>query len=741
MMRLAVAGILALILGVTLAATLRVDTNPSGVFGEGAAPITALETEAGRQGAILIRAEDRDVRMEIARLARELVSHPMIERVSAGPAAADPKALDWLWQHRFRLAPPDRVDMTPEAMALRLSNAVDQLTRSEGLVLGDRLLRDPTGSFERVIEQFASFGSDLGNEGGFWRGRDGGLLMFVTFEDRHLDARELGILTTSLRGLADGRDASIHLAGPRFISTEVSAATERGASMAGGIAGCLLILWLVFALRDWRGFTAVLLPLVLGLGTATLCLQFLYGSVHVIALGFGGALAGLALDYPLHLAGHGRTGASRARRLIVIGAATTLTAFLSMTGAGLEVLTQTGLFVAIGLGVAACVSILLGTARSDTRRVPLDRLFWRLPGGRLTLAGLLCIGAGIALQTSTDINRPLFDLPDQVERDLVEVQRAAPMPATRHLLKVRGDTAQQVLEREALLIPVLDDALAADEIGGYRMAYSVLPSISRQQLDVPSPADLTEGFEQALRRAGLQPEYAEVLRDAYAEGLTSDLVRPAEFRAVPDLAPLLSGLSVQADGVEDTVLLFPPLDADALALRLAASTVEGVSLTDLAKAIWASVETLRATAATWLGIGAGFATIVLAVMLRQVSSVLRIVLTVGASLAITSAILTFVLGSLTVFQIVALTLVVGIGVDYALFLDPSVTRREQVVAARSVSLCAGSTLLAFVPMAWSDVRVMAEIGLTVSLGVLVVIGLSLGLMGTTFPSEERDATE
>ena len=92
-------------------------------------------------------------------------------------------------------------------------------------------------------------------------------------------------------------------------------------------------------------------------------------------------------------------------------------------------------------------------------------------------------------------------------------------------------------------------------------------------------------------------------------------------------------------------------------------------------------------------------------------------------------VLTLMIGSLTVFQIVALTLVVGIGVDYALFLDPAATRQEKVLAARSVSLCAGSTLLAFVTMAWSDVRVMGEIGLTVSLGVLVVIVLSMGMMG------------
>ena len=116
-------------------------------------------------------------------------------------------------------------------------------------------------------------------------------------------------------------------------------------------------------------------------------------------------------------------------------------------------------------------------------------------------------------------------------------------------------------------------------------------------------------------------------------------------------------------------------------------------------------------------------------MLRSPQAVLRIIFTVGAALALTAGVLTTTLGSLTVFQIVALTLVVGIGVDYALFLDPAAKRGERMRAARSVSLCAVSTLLAFVTMAWSDVRVMGEIGLTVSLDVLMVIVLSLGMMG------------
>ena len=729
MNRLWIAALFVLALGIAQMLSLRVDTNPSGIFGDGAAPITALETQAGRQGAILIQAKDRDTRLRLAASALKLLEHPAIEQVSSGPETGDTTTLEWLWRHRFRLAPPTSEDLTPEQMKHRMTEAVDVLTRSEGMVLGDRLLRDPTGSFNRLLKRLDALRPNLGSDGGFWQVKNGGTLLFLTFTDEPLNVRTLGPLTTSLRALSDGTNASIHLAGPRFISTEVSAATERGAMLAGGIASVLLILWLLYALRDWRGFASVLLPLALGLGTAALAIQTMFGSVHVIALGFGGALAGLALDYPLHLAGHGESGSSRARRLIGIGAATTVTAFLAMTGAGLEVLTQTGLFVAIGLGVAAFASMALGRAPAETRALPMERLGWHLPGGIVTLAAFVVVGAAMVWSAPAMQQRPLFDLPSQTEEDLATIREAVAMPITRQLLVVSGEDADQVLQREADLQPILTAAVYAGELQGFRMAADLVSPVSEQVQPMPEPAMMRPVFEQALVLAGLQPDYATVLQQTYAEAQQAPMVSPEDLRARPDLAPLLSGLLQGESGSQDTVVLLPPINAPALKARLDSAALDGVQFDDLADNILAAIAELRATSAMWLGIGAGFATLVLALMLRDVSALIRIVFTVGAALALTAGFLSATLGTLTVFQIVALTLVVGIGVDYALFLDPRAQRDERVLAARSVSLCAGSTLLAFVTMAWSDVRVMGEIGLTVSLGVLLVIVLSMGMMG------------
>ena len=68
-------------------------------------------------------------------------------------------------------------------------------------------------------------------------------------------------------------------------------------------------------------------------------------------------------------------------------------------------------------------------------------------------------------------------------------------------------------------------------------------------------------------------------------------------------------------------------------------------------------------------------------------------------------------------------LVVGIGIDYGLFLKALPGREARVAAQNSVALCAGSTLIAFLVMVFSPVQLLHEIGLTVSLGVVAMLVL------------------
>jgi predicted exporter len=82
-------------------------------------------------------------------------------------------------------------------------------------------------------------------------------------------------------------------------------------------------------------------------------------------------------------------------------------------------------------------------------------------------------------------------------------------------------------------------------------------------------------------------------------------------------------------------------------------------------------------------------------------------------------------GGVGVFHIVALTLVIGIGIDYGIFLTLSESDEQYENALRSVLLCAATTLIAFLTMVFSGVSVLEEIGATVSIGVTAMVGVNL----------------
>ena len=100
----------------------------------------------------------------------------------------------------------------------------------------------------------------------------------------------------------------------------------------------------------------------------------------------------------------------------------------------------------------------------------------------------------------------------------------------------------------------------------------------------------------------------------------------------------------------------------------------------------------------------------------QYVKALWIALTVAASLAATVTVVIAMHGALTVIHLVALLLVLGLGLDYALFLSRSETESERRFTDRGVMACAASTTLAFGILAGSTIPMLRFLGLTVAAG-------------------------
>jgi len=604
-------------------------------------------------------------------------------------------------------------------MGTHLENARAALSSAEGMFLGDRFLRDPTGSYARLLDRLTQQSVRFAQRDGVWQSKDDrAALLFVTLSDQPFETDKAEALSAFIRTQAKSAGVTPYLLGPRIIAAEISSETARSSTHAAGLASFLLLAWLVYCLRSLKAVTLAVLPLALGFCAASLAVQAVFGSVHVIALGFGGVLTGLALDYPIHLLGHSNGMRLHAKRLVLIGAMTTAIGFIAMYGSGVPALMQTGVFIACGLLVAALSArLLIGTQTIVLRTPSLERLTWHLPFRPFVEAVLALGGLLIALSATASPSKTLFSPPEHVTAGIERIREMIDLPSGRYAIRVKGDNLADLLSKQASLVPELDAAIASGALDGYTMLGQIFEGGST---DLPSAETFALQAGNALRSVGMNPAFAKVQTAAYRDAVAVPAITASDLGNFDETRTLAALLEVKDDGIQEHIRLTGLSDPRSLTINS-----PDVSLVDVTAPVRAGVAALRHQATLWLGVGTIGAILCLALGLKDWRKAAQIALTSAAALGATVGILTVTNGALGIFQIIALTLIVGIGIDYGLFLRAASTGKARAAAAQSVALCAGSTLIAFTVMAFSPVKLLQEIGLTVSLGVLVMLLLNL----------------
>jgi predicted exporter len=129
----------------------------------------------------------------------------------------------------------------------------------------------------------------------------------------------------------------------------------------------------------------------------------------------------------------------------------------------------------------------------------------------------------------------------------------------------------------------------------------------------------------------------------------------------------------------------------------------------------------------------------MAVGLRSIRAAARVALPVVVAVIATAASLVALGFRLTVFNLVALMLVAGVGTNYALFLARGATSGDDhATTLRSLCVVAATTLCAFGTLATSHAPVLRAIGATVTLGV--VVSLTFALLLLPLPHAAREST-
>ena len=686
------------------------------------------------------------------RLAEKLRASGLFTYVNNGDAANLAAEREVLMRHRYVLSSAITADhFTERALRTSLERQLQLLGSPAGAVTKAVLPADPTGELGQILSEL-SMGDSPSVLHGVWFSRDGSRAQLVA-ETRaagfDIDQQEQAVSAIRQAFATSGlpETGRLLVSGPGVFAVESRATIERDSWRLSSIAGGLVLGLLFLVYRSTSPVLLSLLPVLTGVLVGISVVQLVFGFVHGITLGFGATLIGEAVDYPAYLLTHVAAGERLQETLtriwptLRLAVMTTVFGGLTMLLSSFTGLSQLGVLSVVGVLSAGFVTrwILPALASRPVKTPPRQilPLNWSLPLQALRPAAwivwVLAIGAVVALairyQNIWDNDLANLSPVSQSAKALDEQLRTeVGAPDVRYLLVIRGDSQEEVLRRSESAAALLRRLTQEELLTGFDLPSLYLPSRetqARRRAALPETSTLLPALTRALE--GL-PFRARLFEPFMRDVEQARKAKPLEIADLQQSAFSLKSRSLLMHSGEDWIGLAPLrgiASGAVLGDRMTREAGPGITFLDLKTEAGRLVngyrnESLRLTAAGIVAIAG-----VLWWGLRDPLRVGRVLL--PALIAVVFVVMTLLLigERLSLFHLVSLLLVIGIGLNYALFFNRPFTddadRRRTML---SLTVCIIATLSAFGALAFSRTPVLHAIGLTVSLGAFFSLVVS-----------------
>ena len=666
-------------------------------------------------------------------LARKLSASNAFGYIANGAFEQSGADRSWLFEHRYLLSPAVNAGrFTAGGLQQALEETRERLRTPLGDLLRPLVARDPTGEIIKLLAPFEErTGPALRH--GVWFDQAGAraLLLLETWASSlSIEAQQEIKLTIERAFTASApAGARLVLAGPAIYAVESRNLIENESLIYTLLAVSLILALLVWVYRSLGQVALVFLPAASGILAGVVLVSWWYGSVHGITLAFAVTLLGEAIDYPSYLLLQARPGlhlTAAARAIwptLRLAMLTTLAGSLAMLFSSIQGLAQLGFLGGSGIVVAWLVnrSVIPVIAPYQRPGKPQTwhpstalRQVLRSRPWLVAMAFLLALTSlGVSGLPWQDDLGALNPLPEAVKRRDVELRNALGAPDIRYLIAYSAASVDAALSGTEQLRPALDALLRDQLFTGYDMAADSLPSLATQRARLaalPKVEILQTELRVAAKAAGFR---AEALAPFVEEVARARALTPIRLEDIADRAWRLrtEGLLFrQSDSVTALISLRGIRDPQALAARM--TDLAPAQLIDLKQDIGALVTGYRQQILVYSGAGVLLITLLVLAHLRSPTATLRILMPPLLAIVCTVAVLGCLGERITLFHLVALLLVLGIGINYALFFNQAPTDRVLF----SLLICCGSTLIGFAALAVSAIPVLHGIGLTALTG-------------------------
>lgn len=751
------------------ATQMRLDTDITKFMpGGGATPLASLATrlvdsELSRTMILSVSSEDLDVAVAAVRsLAEELQQHHEVSWVKAG---LDPDSMQAMYEiyypRRFYFASDDPateipVKLSEEGLRAQAARLKNELMRVAGPLVKRIAPSDPLLIFPSILERLQASQSRMSL-------RDG---IFVT-EDQRYAVLFLGTRASafdSARQAVFLRDleaafAKLQAESPVPIALEFSGANRIAVSVERTIKadmrliallsgfGVFAIFWLFF--RSLRSLLLATLPHFVGMLAATTVGLLVFDSLNALAVAFGISLVGVSIDYPTHLINHyslrdaAQTPQTTARRLapsLFLGAITTIVSFLGVAFTDFPGFHQMGVMASVGIATALLVTLfVLPPLLPAMPPVPFSqRMAHGLLQGvrgvasfRKTLIGVIvgCFLFGAwgypRLNWVDDLS--MLTEPDEklMQEEKTVRDRVSHFDSVRFVAVLAPDE-QAAVEINDAVAKRLQSLRAEGALQFYQSLHAVVWSTTLQEAnwrELHADADLYSRLESVYTEAGFGPNVFAPFHEALTAPQSIAPLTLQDLRASA-LGDLVRSMVVPL-GEEVAVLSYLRGVRDPERIRAALRDLPGALYFDQKEFFDGVYRNYRIR--TLEVVIAGCFTVFALLLLRY----RKIRPSFAAFLP--SILVGFVLvGFAALFQLktnlmhlVGLTLVMGMGVDYAIFIvDSKQEHRELGTTLLSLFLACLTTVFVFGTLSLSTHPVLQALGITAGVGVLLAFALS-----------------
>ena len=673
-------------------------------------------------------------------------------KVSSNAKSLGQEQLNFLVENRYLLSHQNLADrFSEEGLKNALAERVQGLSSPQARLEKKYLRNDPTGEVIGLLSEW---------QGKLSKHKIPEQLNGVWFSDDHSRTLILAEIKADISKLENQTDAiqtirgvfddikkpslEMIITGPAAFAVESGEDIKMDVRILTYMAVAFVVLFLWLAFRSFRAVFLTVTPLLVGVLIATAATVLIHGQIHGITLAFGVTLAGVAVDYPIHLlTGLGPDRRENERHVkkiwptLRLGVLSTVIAYGAFLISGFSGLVQLGFFTIVGLCGAAAfaryvlpyvsvnqVSALKGLSGLHlflkTCAGKSARFRWFIPViGILSLASLVITSSPV-LHLNVDSLSPIKDS-RRAEGKLLRADLG--FWAGGKMLVVTGTSMEDVLQRTETLDSYLEQKVEQGVISGFDMASHFLPSQQKQKSNLAALQDVEAiklNLNNALQDLTFKPKIFDPFIVDVVESADKNPITPTTLSQTTlgdRLKPLLFEFEEGAAGV---ILLHDVLDGKLM--KEFALDHEEVEYLDLKQ----EATNLVARNVKWVSLVMIACVILIYIVLsKSFGSVVRpfrIMVPTFSAAVVAAAILVNIGYPLSIFHLISLLLVVGLGLDYALFFNRLPDNHDEWnTTFKSLWVCGITTVLVFGILTFSQTPPLRAIGVTVGIGALISI--------------------